>query len=81
MYSIADTQTGQYLYSGRNAPTLEECVAGGLSFLMGDWDQDDINKVNNYKLEEKKRFLESFDLYPVEHADLIEEEEGILPVF
>lgn len=74
MFSVLDKEVNEYLHSGRNSKTKEECIDDALEFfLYGDtgteWDMDEVVKIG------KEKFLMWHHFVIVEHDARIEDDE------
>lgn len=75
MFSVLDKEVNEYLHSGRNSKTKEECIDDALEFfLYGDtgteWDMDEVVKKIG-----KEKFLMWHHFVIVEHDARIEDDE------
>ena len=68
VWSVLDKQTGSYLESGTNSPTLREAVEACFDFLTSGPEFEDMEEPDPEQMtwQEKKRFCEEYDFEFVE---------------
>jgi hypothetical protein len=59
-WSVFDTQTGDYMASGRNSPSLKQAVEDLWEYWIGgtDLEEKEIKKMEKWDWKKKKNWLE-----------------------
>lgn len=60
-YRLFDKQTGEYLHTGYNSRTLQEVTDDFLSYIEGDLDEDDYNRIESMSKYERLSIIESYE--------------------
>lgn len=73
-FSVFDTDTKDYLHSGRNSKTKKEAINDGVEFILGGGDIMNPSQIRRMSLKRKEVFLRAERLIVEEHDEKIPDE-------